>query len=129
MTAEFTLDRPVAITCPDCGGALRESRLGALTQFRCHIGHVYTAEVMLAAQFLALERFVEQALRSLNERAEMCRLMAAKVDAGADGAPRGEVWRDAMQEALDQTKPLQDLLTRDWIHPDGAGGTAIAEGD
>jgi two-component system chemotaxis response regulator CheB len=41
MTAEFKLDQPVAVTCPDCGGALRRTELGTLTQFRCHIGHVY----------------------------------------------------------------------------------------
>ena len=46
MTAEFTLHRPVAVTCPDCGGALRRKELGALTQFECHIGHRYTAEVI-----------------------------------------------------------------------------------
>ena len=51
MTAEFTLDQPIAVTCPDCGGALRQTQLGTLTQFRCHIGHVYTAEAMLAGQF------------------------------------------------------------------------------
>ena len=71
MIAEFTLDQPAAITCPDCGGALRRSQLGKLTQFSCHIGHVYTAEVMLAAQFLQMERALESALRSLGERADL----------------------------------------------------------
>ena len=51
MTAQFTLNHPVAVTCPDCGGALRRTELGSLTQFSCHIGHVYTAEIMLAAQY------------------------------------------------------------------------------
>uniref|UniRef100_UPI0039830D29 chemotaxis protein CheB n=1 Tax=Phenylobacterium sp. TaxID=1871053 RepID=UPI0039830D29 len=54
MTAEFTQHRPIAVTCPDCGGALRRRDLGTITLFECHIGHRYTAEVMLAAQFLAL---------------------------------------------------------------------------
>ena len=118
MTAEFTLHRPVAVTCPDCGGALRRKELGTLTQFECHIGHRYTAEVMLAAQFLAMERFIESAMRSMSERAELCREMAEK-----PGPDRGvkEPWLAAMHEAKDQTAPLRALLERQWLHPKAAG--------
>ena len=115
MTAQFTLNHPVAVTCPDCGGALRQSELGSLTQFSCHIGHVYTAEIMLAAQFLAMERFIEQAMRSLSERAELCRAMMEKsVDTGT-ASPNS--WEAAMSEALDQTAVLRGLIARNWIHP------------
>lgn len=117
MTAEFTLNRPVAVTCPDCGGALRQSELGPLTQFSCHIGHVYTAEVMLTAQFLALERFLEQAMRSLSERAELCGLMAEKPPNAADAPDERAVWEAARAEAVDQTQPLRDILTREWLQP------------
>ena len=117
MIAQFTLNHPIAVTCPDCGGALRRSELGSLTQFSCHIGHVYTAEIMLAAQFLTMERSVEQAMRSLSERAELCRIMMEKARGGeAISAAR---WEDAMSEAFEQTGPLRELLTREWIHPDG----------
>lgn len=115
MTGQFTLNHPVAVTCPDCGGALKRSQLGSLTQFSCHIGHVYTAEVMLAAQFLAMERFVEQAVRSLSERGELCRIMMEKTRAGEPWMSAR--WEAAMGEALAQTAPLRDLLTRDWLHP------------
>lgn len=116
LTAQFTLNPPIAVTCPDCGGALRQSRLGSLTQFSCHIGHVYTAEIMLAAQFVAMERFVEQAMRSLSERAEMCRVMAEERADRPNGS--ASEWEAAMNEALEQTQPLRDLLTRVWLHPD-----------
>lgn len=116
MTAQFTLDKPLTVTCPDCGGALRRTELGSLTQFNCHIGHVYTAEVMLAAQFLAMERFLEQAMRSLNERAELCRGMAVKAI-----GPERAAWESAEREALDQTAPIRSLLTREWLHPGGDG--------
>lgn len=118
MTAQFTLNHPVAVTCPDCGGALRRSILGSLTQFSCHIGHVYTAEVMLAAQFLAMERSVEQAMRSLSERAELCRVMMDRAQNVASASGSSARWEAAMVEALDQTAPLRDLLTREWIHPE-----------
>lgn len=114
MTAEFTEDRPVAITCPDCGGALRQSQLGTLKQFRCHIGHIYTAEVMLDGQFIAMQQSAEAALRSLNERAELCRQMAEQ--AGPDTASVAE-WRQAGDEARDQTDRLRALLDHVWIQP------------
>jgi two-component system chemotaxis response regulator CheB len=117
MEAQFILDHPVAVTCPDCGGALRQSQLGPLTQFSCHIGHVYTMEVVLAAQFLALERFLEQAMRSLSERAELCRMMASKLPQLETNSAERELWISARQEAFDQTQPLRQILTREWIHP------------
>ncbi len=120
MAAEFTQNTPIAMTCPDCGGALRRKELGSLTQFACHIGHIYTAEVMVAAQFLTLERFVEAAMRALGERAELCRLMALKVrpdDTDYTQTP----WGAAMREAHDQTEPLREMLSREWVHPEGTG--------
>lgn len=120
MAAEFTKHVPVAVTCPDCGGALRRRELGALTQFACHIGHIYTAEVMLAAQFLTLERRIEAAMRSLGERAELCRQMAEK--ARPEDLDHVETsWGAAMREAHERSEPLRDMLTREWIHPDGIG--------
>ena len=127
MTAEFTLNQPVAVTCPDCGGALRQSELGTLTQFSCHIGHVYTAEVMLATQFLTMERSLETAMRSLSERAELCRHMFAKLPDGAERNEEREQWEAAQKQALDLTEPLRSLLTRPWIHP--AGAHAVERGD
>lgn len=120
MAAEFTQNMPVAVTCPDCGGALRRKELGSLTQFACHIGHVYTAEVMMAAQFLTVERFVEAAMRSLGERAELCRQMAEKTR--PDDLDYTETsWGAAMHEAHERTEPLREMLTREWIHPEGIG--------
>lgn len=126
MTAQFTLNPPVAVTCPDCGGALRRSALGSLTQFSCHIGHVYTAEVMLAAQFLAMERSVEQAMRSLSERAELCRVMMEKAQNPALPLAPPDLWEAAMGEALEQTAPLRGLLTREWIHPNADGPAQLS---
>lgn len=117
MAAEFTQNTPVAVTCPDCGGALRRRELGSLTQFACHIGHIYTAEVMMAVQFVALERFLESAMRSLGERAELCRQMAAKTCDG-HGAT---TWGAAEGEAHEQAHSLSEMLTREWIHPDEIG--------
>ena len=118
MTAEYKLDHPVAVTCPDCGGALRRIELGTLTQFACHIGHVYTAEVTVAAQFAALEWSLEAAMRSLSERGELCRQMADKAQAAGE-APVAVQWHAAMSEAKERTVVLRQLLEKEWTHPGG----------
>jgi len=116
MTAEFTEETPVAVTCPDCGGALRRTELGSLTQFRCHIGHIYTADVMLAAQFLVLERALETAMRSIGERAELCRQMADKTDTVGEAGERA-AWHTAMHQAHVQMASVAKMLDHDWVHP------------
>ncbi|MGI4800644.1 MAG: chemotaxis protein CheB [Janthinobacterium lividum] len=116
MTEDYTLDGPVAVTCPDCGGALRKSELGTLTQFRCHIGHVYTAEIMVAAQFAAMQYALGAAMRSLNERREVCRQMADKSREAYDSGSAGQ-WAEAMREAEERTGVIRQLLEREWTHP------------
>ncbi len=111
MTADYTHDKPVAITCPDCGGALRRTELGSLTQFKCHIGHVYTAEVMMEAQSVAMERSLEAAMRSLGERGELCRQMVEKAQAANDPSALAH-WRKANGEARNQAAALQKLLEK-----------------
>ena len=118
MTAEYTLDQPVTIACPDCGGALRRTELGTLIQYGCHIGHVYTAEVMVAAQFAALERSLETSMRSLSERGELCRQMAERCHSAGD-APAATHWDAAVREARERAAALRRLLEKEWIHPDG----------
>lgn len=124
MTANYTLARPIAVTCPDCGGALRRAELGSITQFRCHIGHVYTAEVMMAAHSLALERSLETAMRSLSERGELCRQMAETAQV-ADAPSTAAQWEAAKDEAKEQTATLRQLLEREWIQPDGFAVRAL----
>lgn len=116
MTAGYKHDEPVALTCPDCGGALRRSELGTLTQFRCHIGHVYTAEVMAAAQFAALEWTLAAALRSLSERRELCQQMADMARSAGDAGTAAQ-WEAAVREAEERSGMLQHLLEREWTHP------------
>jgi len=127
VTAEYKLDEPVAVTCPDCGGALRRKELGTLTQFACHIGHVYTAEVMLAAQFAAMEWSLGAAMRSLSERGELCRQMADKARAAGDGGCALR-WTVAMHEAKERAGVMRDLLEREWMHPGDAEPLAPSGG-
>jgi two-component system chemotaxis response regulator CheB len=73
---------PSRFTCPECGGALWEvdtDGAGArLVTYRCHVGHGYTAEGLMAAQTRALEEALWSGLRALEESSEMRRRMARR---------------------------------------------------
>ncbi len=116
MSDAEKFDRPITVTCPDCGGALRRSEVGTMVKYSCHIGHTYTAEHMAAAQFDDMEKVMRSAERILNERAEFCRQMGEK--AGAVGeAAAGEIWHSASRQALERAYTLRDFIEQDWITP------------
>jgi two-component system chemotaxis response regulator CheB len=116
---EWTLKAPTAQTCPECGGAMAEEAEGGLSRFRCHIGHVMTAEVLAAAQLEVLESSISVVLRSLNERAALCRELAGKAAARADVEAAAD-WRRAAEEAERREQAIKGLVRADWNHPEAA---------
>jgi two-component system chemotaxis response regulator CheB len=111
MSEEYRLDKPAALTCPECGGALERRQDGTLLQFRCHIGHVLTAESMLAAQFDVLEAKLASCLVALKERVELCTQMSEA--ARAQGQPSAS-FEAAGAEALERAKLIKALLENEW---------------
>jgi two-component system, chemotaxis family, protein-glutamate methylesterase/glutaminase len=112
MTEGYRLDRPTGFSCPECGGVMSSELTGTLLQFRCHIGHVLTAETMLAAQFTAVETKVAACLAALNERAELCRQMS---EAAAAQGQEGAAYHAARQEALERAEVIRSLLESEWL--------------
>ena len=127
IVGDFTLDQPVAITCPDCGGALRRLEMGSLIQYGCHIGHVYTQEIMLMAQFTAMESSLEAAMRAISERGELCRQMAGKLRLAGDFDVAAK-WTAAMQEARERAISVRSLLETEWLRPQGDEGLSVFNG-
>ena len=65
------------LTCPDCGGVLWELREGNLLRFRCHVGHAYSLDSLVAEQADDLERALWTAVRAIEERAALSRRLEA----------------------------------------------------
>ena len=85
--AEMATEEPVAdslsgapspFTCPSCGGSLWELTDDAPMRFRCHVGHVFTADSLSHAQSNGLEGALWSALRALEEKAALRRKMALR---------------------------------------------------
>ncbi len=109
-------ERPLTVTCPDCGGALKKFEVGSIVKFGCHIGHSYTAEILATAQFEEMEKVMRASVRFLNERAEFCLQMAEQV---RDNDPdESNDWHAASKQALDRAYKLRDLVEQDWITPE-----------
>lgn len=68
---------PSALTCPACGGAVWECQDNTLRMFKCHVGHSYTAELMLEEQSEAVDEAAWVLLRSLEENIFFRRQLAA----------------------------------------------------
>ena len=65
-------------TCPECGGSLWQVDDAGLVRFRCHVGHVYNGETLLAEQSEALEAALWTAVRTFREKAVLGRQLAAQ---------------------------------------------------
>jgi two-component system chemotaxis response regulator CheB len=116
MPDGYVLDKPFSFVCPECGGVLRPEKVGGITRFRCHIGHVLTAETTLVAQFALLEARLGGCLALLNERAELCRQMAEDARLQGDGPGMLEA---AAREALARAETIKKLLEDEWVQPLG----------
>jgi len=116
----YDLTAPVALTCPHCGGALAETTVDSLRYFTCHIGHRFAAPDMEEAQFRKLEESLEIALRSLNERAALCRRLAetARKKGHSHSAAH---WERAMQEVEERAAMLAGFIQQGWRRPDPGG--------
>ena len=55
------------LTCPECNGALVSIREGKLIRYRCHTGHAYTANSLLAETTKVVEESFWKGIRALEE--------------------------------------------------------------
>ncbi|HEX8925439.1 MAG TPA: chemotaxis protein CheB [Terriglobales bacterium] len=67
---------PSEFGCPECGGVLWEHDENGMWQFRCRVGHAYTARHLKVEQRQAVEAALWSALRALEESVSLYRRMA-----------------------------------------------------
>ena len=113
------MERPTALSCSECGGAMREQTIGSITQFRCHIGHMMTAEVLASAQAEILENSLSEIRRLLNERVALCRTIAEQQRAKGN-AQVADKWIRTAEDAEARAQMVQPLIDLDWTHPEAA---------
>ncbi|AEV83622.1 two-component system, chemotaxis family, response regulator CheB [Actinoplanes sp. SE50] len=75
-TTDLLPGEPSGFGCPSCGGALFTFSDSPVPRFRCRVGHAWSPESLLDEQAVATEGALWQALRALEEKAELGRRMA-----------------------------------------------------
>lgn len=73
------LGPPSGYTCPDCNGSLMTV---SQDNYRCRVGHAWTADALLRARDDEVEGALWVALRSLQEKAKLSRRLAERVGSG-----------------------------------------------
>jgi two-component system chemotaxis response regulator CheB len=63
-------------TCPDCHGALVQLRETGPLRFRCHTGHAFTADSLVASLSESAEEALWSTFRALQEKVMLLRHMA-----------------------------------------------------
>jgi two-component system chemotaxis response regulator CheB len=86
-------------TCPECGGSLWQVDEPRLVQFRCHVGHAYNGEALLAEQTDALEAALWSAVRTFREKSVLGRQLANTERRKGDAAAAARFEEQAAQAA------------------------------
>jgi two-component system chemotaxis response regulator CheB len=84
----FDLGTPSTIACPECHGVLLRIKEGDRDRFRCHTGHAYSLDSLLADMRERAEDAQWSAVRAMQERVMLLRHAATHLahDAGAAAA-------------------------------------------
>jgi two-component system chemotaxis response regulator CheB len=104
------MGEPSTFACPECHGVLLQVKEGERVRFRCHTGHAFSPESLLAEISDGIENALWNAIRSMQEGALLLRTMGQHVDrrhvrgGGAALAARGD-------ELLRQADTLREMVT------------------
>ena len=104
---DYDWGKPVALSCPDCGGPLWEMENKQLRRYRCHMGHGFSTRSLLAEQNVALEEALWIALRTLEERVSLLTTMIRDVKNPGSVSSSLE---DRRQEAQKHVQTMRQLI-------------------
>jgi two-component system chemotaxis response regulator CheB len=85
----MTLGPVSPYTCPECHGVLVRVEEGGPPRFRCHTGHAFSLDSLLASLTETVEATLWSALRAVEESVLLLRETAARAAANAPGAASG----------------------------------------
>jgi two-component system, chemotaxis family, protein-glutamate methylesterase/glutaminase len=122
------LGRLSTFTCPECGGTLWELHDDDLLRFRCHVGHAFSADSLVAEQTDGLETALWSAVRALEEKMALAERMAEHSrQRHFERAARG--FEEKAQEAQRQADALRKLLlsARDEPKPEESDAEEMVE--
>lgn len=104
--------KPSPYGCPDCGGVLWELDGDKIMRFRCRTGHAYSPYSLLASQSEQLEEAFWNALRALEEKADLTLKMAKQAE--KNNRPySAQRFQQQGQDAKQRASLVRQLLLRE----------------
>ena len=111
------------MTCPECGGPLRQEDASVPVRFACQAGHGWSPESLLVAQAAGIERALWAAVLRLEERSRLHQVLAENAeDQGYPMSAGG--FRASALSARSSARQIRKLL-----ESPGEGGIAGSAGD
>jgi two-component system chemotaxis response regulator CheB len=95
----FKLGTPSIFACPECHGTLLQLKENGRTRYRCHTGHAFSADSLLAEITAHVESSLWSAIRAIDESVMLLRHMAEHVGAEENAAATAEQFLEKAKEA------------------------------
>jgi two-component system, chemotaxis family, protein-glutamate methylesterase/glutaminase len=95
-------------TCPDCHGVLVQIEEGSIVRFRCHTGHAFSLQALLAEVSESIDKGLWDTIRAIEERVLLLRQMSAAQPGTEAGGPR--VLEQLADDAESSIKSLKNLV-------------------
>lgn len=96
-------------TCPDCHGVLIKIKDGKINRFRCHTGHAFSADTLLANITERIEDSMWGAMREMEESIMLLREMS-KQFAESDHKQMAELFLQKANEAENRVKLIRQVV-------------------
>jgi two-component system chemotaxis response regulator CheB len=117
--------KPSVYACPECHGVLLQRTEGNNTRYRCHTGHAYSTESLLAEFHIRTESALWGAIRALEEDVLMMNDLARQSASQPNGA--NAMWVKKAREAQERADLVRKALPTHEPRPQREKETAFAE--
>jgi two-component system, chemotaxis family, protein-glutamate methylesterase/glutaminase len=95
-------------TCPDCHGVLVQIEEGSIVRFRCHTGHAFSLQTLLAEVSESIDKGLWDTIRAIEERVLLLRQMSKLQEEQAPG--KGKALGQLADTTEQSIRPLKDLV-------------------
>lgn len=100
---------PSSYTCPDCHGVLVQIREGTIVRFRCHTGHAFSIQTLLAEVNDAIDNGLWATIRAMEERLLLLRQLAG-LAREHDSPPETSAWEHQAAHLESRIGSVRDLV-------------------
>ncbi len=107
------IGKPSPYACPECHGVLLEIDDDGRIRFRCHTGHAYSLDSLLAAITQGIEKALSAAMRSIEEGSLLMKDIATQLKRRNRSDESGR-----MMDASDRAKQQAEVVRQLILEPD-----------